>query len=160
MWHRLARVQVHGRPAPSPPFAYSQQSDAVHHVWSHYRGVYTGSRSLLIRYLERARFTYISSTATYTTMGGQTSSTPIHDTPILGFKTRPRVQSAQEWGNPSNFWVECRPPRHRARYSTDNLAQTHPVSLTSHVRRISPPTLPSQSSDPTSSIFLSMEIAP
>lgn len=43
-------------------------------------------------------------------MGGQASSestAPIHDTPILGFKTRPRVQSAQEWGNASNFWVEC-----------------------------------------------------
>ncbi|KZV63295.1 Isochorismatase hydrolase [Peniophora sp. CONT] len=43
------------------------------------------------------------------TMGGQASSestAPIHDTPILGFKTRPHVQSAQEWGNPSNFWVE------------------------------------------------------
>ncbi|VDB84943.1 unnamed protein product [Peniophora sp. CBMAI 1063] len=40
-------------------------------------------------------------------MGGQSSSSaPIHDTPILGFKTRPRVQSAQEWGNATNFWVE------------------------------------------------------
>lgn len=31
---------------------------------------------------------------------------PIHDTPILGMTTRPRVQNATEFGNPLSFWVE------------------------------------------------------
>jgi hypothetical protein len=31
---------------------------------------------------------------------------PIHDTPILGMATRPRLSKAIEYGNPGNFWVE------------------------------------------------------
>ena len=31
---------------------------------------------------------------------------PIHDTPILGMKTRPRVQKPTEYGNAATFWVE------------------------------------------------------
>lgn len=31
---------------------------------------------------------------------------PIHDTPILGMKTRPRVEEAIEYGGPTSWWVE------------------------------------------------------
>ena len=31
---------------------------------------------------------------------------PIHDTPILGMTTRPRVQAPVEYGNAASFWVE------------------------------------------------------
>ncbi|TCD62209.1 hypothetical protein EIP91_007214 [Steccherinum ochraceum] len=31
---------------------------------------------------------------------------PIHDTPILGLTTRPKVGVATEFGNPASFWVE------------------------------------------------------
>ncbi|KAG2159833.1 Isochorismatase hydrolase [Suillus bovinus] len=34
------------------------------------------------------------------------SQVPIHDTPILGMATRPRVSKAIEYGNTPNFWVE------------------------------------------------------
>ncbi|KAG2044881.1 Isochorismatase hydrolase [Suillus americanus] len=34
------------------------------------------------------------------------SQVPIHDTPILGMATRPRVSKAIEYGNIANFWVE------------------------------------------------------
>ncbi|KAG1783989.1 Isochorismatase hydrolase [Suillus placidus] len=34
------------------------------------------------------------------------SQVPIHDTPILGMATRPRVSQAIEYGNTPNFWVE------------------------------------------------------
>lgn len=33
-------------------------------------------------------------------------STPIYDTPILGMKTRPRVDETVVYGNAGNFWVE------------------------------------------------------
>lgn len=36
---------------------------------------------------------------------------PIHDTPILGMTTRPRVQNATEFGNPLSFWVVPRRSR-------------------------------------------------
>ena len=31
---------------------------------------------------------------------------PIHDTPILGMKTRPGVEKATEYGNAASWWVE------------------------------------------------------
>ena len=31
---------------------------------------------------------------------------PIYDTPILGMKTRPRVEVATEYGNRASWWVE------------------------------------------------------
>ena len=31
---------------------------------------------------------------------------PVHDTPILGMKTRPRVTDAAEYGNDASWWVE------------------------------------------------------
>ncbi|KAG2072614.1 Isochorismatase hydrolase [Suillus decipiens] len=34
------------------------------------------------------------------------SQVPIHDTPILGMATRPRVSKAIEYGDIANFWVE------------------------------------------------------
>ncbi|EGN94455.1 hypothetical protein SERLA73DRAFT_114689 [Serpula lacrymans var. lacrymans S7.3] len=34
------------------------------------------------------------------------SIVPIHDTPILGMATRPKVDKAVEYGNAASFWVE------------------------------------------------------
>lgn len=31
---------------------------------------------------------------------------PVHDTPILGMKSRPRVDELIEYGNAASFWVE------------------------------------------------------
>lgn len=35
-----------------------------------------------------------------------TKVAPIHDTPILGMIARPPVETAIEYGDPTNFWVE------------------------------------------------------
>lgn len=35
-----------------------------------------------------------------------TEVVPIHDTPILGMIARPTVETATEYGDPTNFWVE------------------------------------------------------
>jgi len=36
----------------------------------------------------------------------QSINLPVHDTPILGMTTRPRVSAPVEYGNPTDFWVE------------------------------------------------------
>lgn len=36
----------------------------------------------------------------------QLTPQPIYDTPILGMKTRPRVDQPTEFGNAASFWVE------------------------------------------------------
>ena len=38
--------------------------------------------------------------------GSEDKPPPIHDTPILGMKTRPRVTAPTEYGNASSWWVE------------------------------------------------------
>lgn len=34
------------------------------------------------------------------------SAVPLHDTPILGMTSRPRVEQPIEYGNAASFWVE------------------------------------------------------